>query len=75
MFPWRQRPLAKVKAEDAAKVDHTKRHPRELCDKCKALGFYCAESRRGYSDDDKEQGDDSVRWQHDDSDDGDDDDD
>ena len=50
-------------------IEPTKRHPRELCDKCKALGYYCGfVRRRGGSDgdeegdDDSSSGDDSWDW-------------
>uniref|UniRef100_A0A2A4JWU0 3CxxC-type domain-containing protein n=1 Tax=Heliothis virescens TaxID=7102 RepID=A0A2A4JWU0_HELVI len=39
VMPHKQRPL--VKPDGLDKSDPNKRHPQELCQKCKALGRYC----------------------------------
>jgi hypothetical protein len=41
VYPFKQRRLEK--AEDADKIDRTKRHPQELCEKCRQLGYSCCE--------------------------------
>lgn len=42
IYPYMQTPLQK--AEDYDESDPTKPHPRELCEMCKKLGFYCGDS-------------------------------
>ncbi|XP_014673500.1 PREDICTED: zinc finger CCHC domain-containing protein 24-like [Priapulus caudatus] len=46
VYPHKQRPLEKPDGLDVS--DQSKEHPQHLCEKCKALGYYCrrVQSRR-----------------------------
>lgn len=39
VYPHKQRPLDKPDGLDVS--DQAKEHPQHLCEKCKALGYYC----------------------------------
>ncbi|OWR53953.1 zinc finger CCHC domain-containing protein 24 [Danaus plexippus plexippus] len=42
VFPHKQTPLQKPKELDVG--DNKKPHPQHLCQKCKALGYYCRQT-------------------------------
>jgi len=56
VYPYKQKALEKT--EDGAKIDPTKRHPQELCEKCQQLGEYCGEYSRVDGSDSDNLGDD-----------------
>ncbi|EDO40865.1 predicted protein, partial [Nematostella vectensis] len=44
VYPHKQRPLDKPDGLDVS--DQTKEHPQDLCEKCKALGYYCRRAQQ-----------------------------
>lgn len=44
VYPYKQMPLEKTDDDD--KIDDTKPHPEELCEKCRQLGYNCRLYRR-----------------------------
>ncbi|XP_071946974.1 ZAR1-like protein [Antedon mediterranea] len=57
IYPHKQTPLKKPDGLD--KSDLNKRHPQELCQKCKELGYYCRRSTTTIYDDDES----SAEWE------------
>ena len=47
VYPHKQRPLDKPDGLDVS--DQAKEHPQHLCEKCKALGYYCRRRTFGES--------------------------
>uniref|UniRef100_T1JLN0 CCHC-type domain-containing protein n=1 Tax=Strigamia maritima TaxID=126957 RepID=T1JLN0_STRMM len=45
VYPHKQRPLEKPDGLDVS--DQSKEHPQHLCEKCKALGYYCRRMGKG----------------------------